>query len=380
MNTNLAPTYQKYFGNCWVLWYATSNSYSIVDAEFKSLLDLYLQSDSIDNFKSKITAIDSDSDFSVLKSTLQNYLDNCNKPSIPVLPNCIPLDTSFRRISKQYCIEGKTIQVHFDSELVSKLVHPSLAHYQTATNHKADTVFDIYLKDEELLLFKDERLITRTPKRDYHLIQGKFTMLLLCAIHHKEEQDWVGTFHGSTITDRHSSLLFVGESGKGKSTLCALLGANGFDLLADDVSPMLSEDGDIYYNPAAISIKEGAFKLLEPVVDNFEALPVVSFNKTKGDLKYMPGTRPINYHYPCHAVILVNYIKDSETTLKPESVKTLLETLIPDSWLSPNPKHAQQFLKWLEHIEIYTLTYSDTQSVSLEISKLFKTLNSAKPA
>ena len=94
-------------------------------------------------------------------------------------------------------------------------------------------------------------------------MQGKFIMQLLCTIHDKEEKDWISTFHGSTITDGNSSILFVGESGKGKSTLCALLTANGFDLLADDVSPLLSHNKCIYHNPSAISIKEGAINVLQ---------------------------------------------------------------------------------------------------------------------
>ena len=80
-------------------------------------------------------------------------------------------------------------------------------------------------------------------------------------------------------------------------------------------------------------------------------------------------------HYPCDAIILVNYKHKSETLLESVSIKTLLETLIPDSWLSPNPLHAKQFLDWLETLEIYKLTYSDTQSVTKTVSKLFKHLN-----
>jgi len=55
-----------------------------------------------------------------------------------------------------------------------------------------------------------------------------------------------------------------------------------------------------------------------------------------------------------------------------------LETLIPESWLSPNPKHAKQFLDWLQTLAFYEITYSDTESVLKEIKTIFLKNNEAK--
>ncbi|WP_405576029.1 hypothetical protein [Winogradskyella sp. Asnod2-B02-A] len=375
MNTNLAPTYKKLFGENWILWFAASNSYSIIESELKLLLESYLKSSSNADFIKTISNDNNVSESERISETLFNYLKDCNHPYTSPKIDSIALDTSQRHISKQYDFNGKTIQIYYDSELVLKTVHPALSHYCVESKNNSSATFDIYLKNDDLYLFKDQKLISQVSKHKYHLMQGKFIMQLLCTLHNKDENDWIGTFHGSTITDGHSSILFVGNSGKGKSTLCALLTANGFDLLADDVSPMLSEDQDIYYNPSAISIKQGAFNLLEPLVPSFKDLPIVKFNKTKGNLKYIPCIKPKRDHYPCRSIILVNYTPNSDTTLERISVKTILETIIPDSWLSPNPLHAKQFLDWLATLEMYQLTYSDTQSVTDEISKLFKQLN-----
>jgi len=360
------------FGGYWVLWYSISNTYSVVESSFKNLLDYYLQSETIDSFKANLQPR---ANAETLLETIDNYLNDCNKTPTPTLNNHTVFDASNRCILKHYIIKGKSIRVNFDSELVLKTIHPALAHLSTELSNNIHTTFDIYLKNESLLLFKDEQLISCVPKRDYHLMQGKFIMQLLCTIHDNEEEDWVSTFHGSTLTDSISSVLFVGESGKGKSTLCALLTANGFDLLADDVSPMLSKNSCIYHNPSAISIKEGAFNLLEPIINTFSDLPIIKFNKTKGPLKYIACTNPKKNFYPCKAIVLVNYKSNADTKLESVSIKTLLETLIPDSWLSPNPLHAKQFLEWLESLDIFKLTYSDTKSVTNAVSKLFKQLN-----
>ena len=372
MNNDFAPSCSRLIGEYWVLWYAISNSYSVVDTTFKTLLDLYFSAKSdesfIKNFSNNKNGVNTPSD---ILDTVGLYLEDCNKTHVtPNDYNC-NFESSQRNIRKLYLINGKIIEVYYDSESVLKTIHPSLAYLTTLDQQKPVITFDIYLKDEHLHLFENEQLITRAPKRDYHRIQGKFIMLLLCAIYEKGENDWLGTLHGSTVTDDKSSILFLGKSGRGKSTLCALLSVNGFNLLADDVSPILSKDGHIYYNPLAISIKKGAFDVLKQEITGFETIPTIEFNKAKGAIKYVPCEVPKDTHYPCKAAILVNYKENEEMSLKNISIKTLLETLVPDSWLSSNPQHAKQFLDWLEGIEMYELTYSDTQSVITKISELF---------
>ena len=97
-------------------------------------------------------------------------------------------------------------------------------------------------------------------------------MELLCLLTHKKEHDWLGTFHASTIANNKEAIMLIGASGRGKSTLSALLMANGFNLIADDFTPVLAKTQTIYNYPSAISIKEGAFKTLESYFQNFNNL------------------------------------------------------------------------------------------------------------
>lgn len=372
----MAPTYQRLFGSYWLLWYKKSNVYSIVDDDFKNLLYNYLECSSLDGFKSKLITVDSSIDATTVIHSLNSYLEQCHS----ITDDIAVLDTSFnaskRQISIDYNFNNRIFRVNFDSDLVKKTIHPSIAHLETNAFFTPDIIYDVYIEDDRLCLFKNEVLVRTVPKRDYHLIQGKFAMELLSFIHHKDESDWLGTFHGSTISDGKNSILFIGASGKGKSTLCALLSAQGFELVADDVSPMLAKDSRIYHNPSAISIKEGAFDLLRPLIDDFDSLPNTLFNKTKGVIKHLTCKSPIKDCYPCSAVIMVNYSKGSKTSLESISIKEALETLIPESWLSPKPLHASQFLDWLSQTPVYKLTYSNTESVTKEITACFKQFNS----
>jgi hypothetical protein len=370
LNFNLSPTHQISCDKHCILWYEKSNNYSVVTAEFKSILDIYLQSDSTDDFNTKLGLTNINS--SPVAHNIFSYLTSCNSFETQDILEDIKFSDIHRNTLKYYKVDNSKIKIYYDSELALKIIHPAIAYLETQPDEKENTTFDIFLKDNHWLIYKDKHLLTVAAKKDYHLIQGKFIMHLLCTIHSKEESDWVGTFHGSTITDDTNSILFVGKSGQGKSTLCSLLSANGFKLVADDISPMLSKNKHIYSNPLAISVKEGAFNTLRPLIKDFDDLLVTQLNKTKGLIKYVPTKNWKANSYPCKAIVMVNYKKESDTILENVSIKKVLETLIPDSWLSPNPKHAKQFLDWLESIRVYELTYGNTSDVTLCISKLFK--------
>jgi hypothetical protein len=372
LNHHLGPTSIKLFDDYWVLWYTKSNTYSVVSSTFKSLLDNYLASPDLRNFTSSLGNEDELIDSKLVSEKLEDYLKNCNQKSETFESKDIGLDKSYRSILKHYNINGKTLAVYYGSSYEFEASHPAIAHLCITTFDNVDITFDIQFRESVFFLFKDEELLTSAPGKDFHVIQGKFIMHLLCSINNNRESDWLGTFHGSTLTDGKTSILFIGASGKGKSTLCALLAASGFGLLADDLSPMLASNQCIYHNPLALSIKEGAFALLNPLIPQFDLLPTVNFKTSKGPIKYIPHPKPKKNHYPCHSIVLVNYERNAETHLKSASVKNVLETLIPDSWLSPNPSHAKQFLDWLKSTTFYELTYSDTKSVTQEMTALFK--------
>ena len=383
LNTNLAPTYKKKYGSYWILWYTTSNSYSVIDNTFKATLDLYFSSKSLEEFNSKLKDLPlyDAVDYQVLANTIADYLTNCNTV-VPHIENLdIDIDVSKNNISKTYAVYKSTICINFDSELVMQTVHPAIAYLEITSSKtlKTDVQFDIYLKDSKLYLYKNKQLITCVPKEDYHLLQGKFITHLFCSIYNKEEKDWIGTFHGSTISDGNSAIMFIGLSGKGKSTLTTLLAAHGLELVSDDVSPLLAENMELYNNPSAISIKKGSFEVLKPLIKDFDNLATVNFLKHKGYIKYVPFSNYTYLHYPCKAIILANYQPNAKTSLDTANVQDVLETLIPDSWLFHNSDYAQKFLDWLSELHFYQLTYSNTDEAIDTVKDVFKSFEIANP-
>ncbi|WP_157503083.1 phosphoenolpyruvate carboxykinase (ATP) [Mangrovimonas xylaniphaga] len=206
------------------------------------------------------------------------------------------------------------------------------------------------------------------------MLQGKFNFLLLCELYNKEERDWLGTFHASTLGNGKEAIMLIGDSGNGKSTLSALLMAHGLDIISDDITAMLADNLHVYRNPNAISIKQGAVKILKPFFPDMDDYDEVFINESKGYVKYIPPTNinPKKFDFPCNKIVLVKYDKNTPNTVLVElDPAKALETLIPESWISPDPKHAKLFLNWLETVEFYSLTYNNNEEAISKFKSLF---------
>ena len=69
--------------------------------------------------------------------------------------------------------------------------------------------------------------------------------------------------HASSAEKDGRALIMTGESGAGKSTLSALLGERGWRLMGDEFALLDLEDGTLRPFPRAISLKNGAIRVME---------------------------------------------------------------------------------------------------------------------
>jgi hypothetical protein len=165
VNKKLAPTYQMLIGDYWLLWYLASNSYSVVDNSFKVTLDHYFASSSIHSFKHAIGSHHSIDEIDSLNDSVETYLNNCNISLKKLDLSATDIDVTQRLIVRHYRINKQVIQIHFSSVSILNLIHPAIAHLSVKTSNTAATHFDIYIKDDQLYLFKDKRLVTAVPKK-----------------------------------------------------------------------------------------------------------------------------------------------------------------------------------------------------------------------
>nr|WP_321231943.1 hypothetical protein [uncultured Psychroserpens sp.] len=375
MKTGLAPKHSHIIGKeTVILWFQTSNRYVIISESLYTLITVFLNADSPFSFtKTLKETLDIDT---VKSESIYNeigvFLDDANKVSITseVVDHTLKIPSP--KIERFYDFEGKTAKINFESNTLQDLIHPQIAHHSKNRVSNSEVEFDIFKTDDDLHLFKNKNHIGSYKTSTFHLLQGKFALELTNFIHDKLIEDWVATFHASTVTNNNEAIMIIGDSGNGKSTLSALLMANGLDVLTDDFTP-LHQDMSLYRYPAAISVKKGAFKILETYINNFETLKTYTNGPKKVNLKYVAPTSEFENRkpfVPCNTIVYVKFNGSKTSTLQEIPIENILETLIPESWVSPNEHHALQFINWLKELKCYELNYSDND---FAISK-FKTL------
>jgi hypothetical protein len=376
MKDSLAPSLVEYVNDHTILWFKYSNQYVITAKRLYSLIKAFLLSESKDQFCEACMELGYET-YSTVEffKEIGKFLEDCNIMADPKIRTGISFRNNHRQVPHYYQLDDNTIAVYYGSKELRQLVHPQMEHLGIPGDKKPILcVFDIYSHNNNLALFKDEMLIGSWPGKDYHLLQGKFAMQVLCALHNNEESDWMGTFHASTVAKNNQAIMIIGASGKGKSTFTSLLLDHGFEVIADDLTPILAKDTLLYPFPGGISVKEGAFDVLKTRISDFHTIPVHYINPYKGYVKYIAAPKSKGYlkGYPCKRIVSINYKADSKTKLESITVAQALNTLIPESWLAPKKKNAQQFLNWIKGVSFYELTYSDSKEAIDLFSSLLK--------
>ena len=361
------------------MWFQRSNNYLILDENNIFLIDKFLESADYNHFHNLITKDTSYSHrdslelFSDIESILisVNSVEDIEDNLVNKDINILNADKSY--VSKIYNFNGTNIKINYQTTCEQDYIHPQFAHLtENNSNIIPDCEFHVITFDNHLYLFKNSSYLGDFKKRDYHLLQGKFAIELICALTNTKESDWLATFHASAIGNKSEAIMLIGESGKGKSTLATILMNHGFDLLTDDFTPMLAKSQQIHPYPSAISIKKNAFTLTDTIINPEEYKTFESPNSKKGTIRYINPNNLNIKPLPCSKILLVNYQKDSHSSLDNLDIKKVLEILIPDSWISPFPQHSKSFMNWLEDCTFYKLTYSDTNSAIALIETLLK--------
>jgi hypothetical protein len=197
-------------------------------------------------------------------------------------------------------------------------------------------------------------------------------MELIQKIHKKEENKWLGVFHASAVSNGKKSILFLGDSGNGKSTSLALLQANGFTCLADDFVPIDADKKEVYSFPAAISIKKNSLETLLPLYPELKNSAEYNFKRLNKIVRYLkPNNTNFLSHLPCKDLVFIKYEKNSALKFDKIAKINAFMQLVPDSWLSPIKENAQVFLDWFDSLNCYQITYSDNNEMIASVAKIF---------
>ena len=353
-----------------IVWLKELNKYIVLDS---NILNLILKKKELPNSNflieiMKVLKVDSIS-AEKIDNDISDLLIDFNAIKLDK-----PLVSSQRLISCNldhfYCYNDIIIKVSFGCLDSKFLIHQKYAHLEIYNCNKFHIQYNVFIKDKSVFMFNDKKLLGSWNENEMHEFQGKFSIEFLCSLYNKNEHDWMGVFHASTISKNNHSIMFTGDSGNGKSTLVSILMANGYNIIADDFTPILRSDLKTYCFPTAISIKEKSFDMIESMHPVITDLKEYYINELKGNVKYLPPTtNKINAN--CNSVVWVKYDKDSLNNLEGISKATALQKFLPDAWISNQDVNAKAFMKWITETNFYELNYSDNKKLIYLVDSLF---------
>ena len=354
----------------YLVWVKLTNRYIVLDSKILKLIDLMPKLSQADFLAyiskflnvSSIIAEKINTDISGLRldsNVIPNKKKSINTPKL-----------NHFDIVNFYSFNSITIKVSYDSKDTKQLIHPKYNHLELLNSDNFQVHYSIFQKENKIVIYKDDHLVGSWNEYEMHEFQGKFSMEFLCSSYNKNEHDWMGVFHASTISKNNQSIMFTGDSGNGKSTLVSILMANGYNIIADDFTPILRSDLKTYCFPTAISIKEKSFDMIESLYPEIAEFKEYYINELKGNVKYLPPiTNKMNA--TCNSVVWVKYGKELDNKLEKISTENALQKFLPDAWISNNDINAKAFMKWVSNTNFYELKYSNNKKLISLVDSLF---------
>ncbi|HEV2866644.1 MAG TPA: HprK-related kinase A [Allosphingosinicella sp.] len=92
--------------------------------------------------------------------------------------------------------------------------------------------------------------------------------------------------HAASVEKDGKALILTGESGAGKSTLAAMLGERGWRLMGDEFALLDLEDGCLRAFPRAVSLKNGAIRVMEQELPEERFGPRLT-GTPKGEIRHL---------------------------------------------------------------------------------------------
>lgn len=365
----------KKIGDKTLVWFTSKNEYAVFPTVTASILTRIDDKISLENI-AKDFAIEFNIPYKEAYSFITDIEQKVYQPNSfqekheskhRILPTVINYE-----VVKFYKVNNYIFKINFQTEKEAFWIHPKFAHLEIQPQEKSDFVYHVFSENTHTFLFVDNSFIGSWMISDIHYFQGKFSMELVQSIHQKKEHEWMGVFHASAVSNGKNSILFLGDSGNGKSTSLALLQANGFTCIADDFVPIDAKKQEVYSFPSAISIKKNSIPHLLSLYPELETTAEYHLKSLNKIVRYLPPNNDdYSKHVPCKALIFIKYKPDVDLKVNQISIIEAFEKLVPDSWLSPEIENAQIFLDWFSQLPCYELSYSNNEKMITTVQKLF---------
>lgn len=183
--------------------------------------------------------------------------------------------------------------------------------------------------------------------------------------------------HAAAVSRNGKGLVMPGDSGVGKSTLCAFLVAHGFAYLADDSIAIGAEDARLLPLPTCLSVKSGSWSVLEPFFPVLPELPVI--DRYGRRLRYVgpDGNFATMHSAPAPlALVFPAFATGEQTRLsRLPALQAMIRLVGAHAALAlpPTEDKLERLIRFVEETPAYELRYSNLPQAMRAVEDLLAT-------
>jgi hypothetical protein len=272
-----------------------------------------------------------------------------------------------------YAVNGSLAKVSYGSSMLENQIHPKLAHLCSGNGEAAGYEFSLSGTEGNYTLKTGmgEKIWFTLPEE----LAGGLFLQFLKILHGIEPLEWMGVAHGSAVAKGDDAIIFMAPSGRGKSTIAALMVAAGFELVSDDFVPVSITEPEVHTFPAGLSVKDSAIGTLSdsfPGIREMKQVRRYGSNKTGVYLNFPSASVPGRCRR-ARALVFVTYDRLAVCHLEKRNSEEYMDEFLRESWVGNNPAAAARFMDWFFSMPVYTLRYSDNKTAVEKLSQLLMT-------
>ncbi|AEH85273.1 hypothetical protein Mesop_0780 [Mesorhizobium opportunistum WSM2075] len=300
----------------------------------------------------------------------------CHWPQQGSLPSVLPLrQTSAAKAGDIYSIAGARIAISF-ADARSKKAWEALAGHlrkQAAGSSKTQVVEANLSVDQ----YRDGYRI-RGLSSDFteYADPAAVAVGLKEAVMHVvlDRQPYWIALHSAALRADAGAVLLAGASGRGKTTLAALLNALGMSAFSDDVTLVSSRRPRIWGMPFSFAVKPGSWDRLRSSVPSLDRLP--EFRRPDGrTVKYLKPFRHCETADKVSAIIFPHFSGGSSLQISTLPKMTGLLALLQEAISGSRQLSAAVFgsiCQLLNDAEVIEMTYGDGIAAAEWVTMHFK--------
>jgi len=372
-------TVSKKIGDSTAVWFAASRSFVLFEKPAWEVFDKYthdLTAQEIVAYLSLYYSL-SEEEIQQFVNDIIVWVDQLNDPANKVYHSPelrIEFDDCAFPLfyEKNYLIGNQLICFRYGSEWLMNCFHPAMAHLET-NSPKESHLFEVFESDDLLVFRYNGKAVEAFDPENSQFLRGAVSQKLFGVLYGVADLDWMVTLHSAAVSDGQSAIIFPAQAGSGKSTISALLQAHGFTVLSDDFNVINRNNGFVYRLPLAISVKEGSLKTLESFYP--ELLNIAPEKAATGKVvrhlpvgNNKPGSKAA---FTVKAFVFVKYSETEPFVFEEVEKREAIQTLLPETWVNPDPDNVARFFDWFDKISFYRMHYANYQDAINAIELLF---------